>query len=387
MIYHWANLDNEFKKIPLKLFNIDLTISNGLYYCLNGKNRKGSIGKTVWYIPLQDTETINFGIKINKTCGLKIIKYPVYFDIIDEYYRLLSEYTIQKILYINNLAPNIYKILLVKTNNKLVLEYNWLSEKIIFPKNSIFFAQIVEHVESDDLNNIVNISNDKSLYGKNIELFISKCQQLRISPYDINADNFYNHLGNLKVVDVHKWERTYKIIYSVFPKYVKIELNNVKSKFRKENMSNNILIKILKECNLNNVKYIIPIYTYNDNFVEKDFVQKLKIIKKYAPNTKIIMNTIKEKIFDICYEQCDNAFRSIYILFDGKVCPCCMDFKRKYIFGNIKNSSITEIWNNDKYKNFRRLHEISRIACNLCNKCLLSLKTEEYNNVHDHTSI
>ena len=34
-----------------------------------------------------------------------------------------------------------YKILLVKTNNKLVLEYNWLSEKIIFPKNYTRFTK------------------------------------------------------------------------------------------------------------------------------------------------------------------------------------------------------------------------------------------------------
>ena len=60
-----------------------------------------------------------------------------------------------------------------------------------------------------------------------------------------------------------------------------------------------------------------------------------------------------------CYEQCDRAFRSMTILFDGRIGLCCMDSDGKYILGDISKETMRNVWNNAHYKLLRYKHEIS----------------------------
>lgn len=105
MIYQWSELESVFNKIDLEIFDVDLEIeSDSNIYKYNYLERIGSVGKTTWYFPLSKTESKRLGVDKNN-CGIKIIKYPVYADIIDEYHRLLTEYSIQKILTNHEMAP------------------------------------------------------------------------------------------------------------------------------------------------------------------------------------------------------------------------------------------------------------------------------------------
>lgn len=489
MIYQWYEYEQIFDSLNLNKCEISLEVINEeeCEFLFEGKPVKGSKGKTCWYIPLNGHSQF---CSNSKKRGLKIVKYPVYNDILDEYRRLQKEYAIQKILYMNDMAADIDSFFLVKNTKEI--QVSWLNTIIIYPPNSLFFATIVEHICSDNKESAtVKKNSDGALYGTLINEFVSRCKKLRIKPYDINDDNIFMSEGKLKVVDVHKWHRTYEIIPPSGPKYIQIELNNIcnakcemcnipEMTREKGLMTDNLFVDIIKQANDLGVEYITP-FLHGEPFIRKDFVDKLKLINTYAPKAKITiftnasllsrdllkelstinnieqivfsfpggnklvyekvtglkfeqtMNNIKmafevlkglnmrislpkfeeneesEKDFyelwkgypcssyntynylgdknntlsEVCYEQCDRAFRTMTILWNGKVCLCCMDSDGKYIMGDVSRNTLDEVWNNREYQELRLLHGISRNLYEPCRICTLDLKTEEYTNAID----
>ena len=76
------------------------------------------------------------------------------------------------------------------------------------------------------------------------------------------------------------------------------------------------------------------------------------------------------------------------ITWDGKVASCIADPLEKHIMGDVSVSTIAEIWNNEKYKNFRKLmHEgnysLLKAQGYLCKECswLFALKTHSTENL------
>ncbi|MEX2720399.1 MAG: radical SAM/SPASM domain-containing protein [Candidatus Wukongarchaeota archaeon] len=68
-------------------------------------------------------------------------------------------------------------------------------------------------------------------------------------------------------------------------------------------------------------------------------------------NFKIIENKANLKP---SYNYCKSLFRTCVILWNGDVTLCCHDLKGKRVIGNIKNNSLKDIWNCDKYKKLRK---------------------------------
>lgn len=489
MNYLWSEFEKDFNLFNLKPINIEFDILNEAeaLFSFNGVTKTGANGKTCWYFPLNTEESKRI-INTDKKIGLKIIKYPVFNDIIDEYRRLLQEFSIQKILYKNNMAPDIFKLVLVKNHKHIKVKFSWLNHVINYPCGSVFFAQIVEHVDEriDSFRHGININSEGIIYGKLINNFVKDCLKLRITPYDINVENMFIKNKKLCVVDVHKWKRSYNIIPPPVPEYLQIELSNIcnaKCKMcnipymtrKKGYMTDDLFIKILSEANELGVSHITP-FLHGEPFIRDDFVEKLILINKIAPRANITlftnasllheevlykMNSIKnfeqivfsfpggnketyekvtglnfetsvkniknafrilkdvnmrismpkfegnissEKDFfelwdeypcssyktynylgnisgtlsEACFEHCDRAFRSMTILYDGRICLCCMDSNGDYIMGDINKEHMLAIWNNKKYRTLRELHGICRMAYTPCNRCTLDLKTKEY---------
>ena len=77
-------------------------------------------------------------------------------------------------------------------------------------------------------------------------------------------------------------------------------------------------------------------------------------------------NDIHENINDPCEQLWDR----MYVWFDGKVNPCDADYKSKLSFGNVKENSLKNIWNNSIINKLREIHlNNSRLKVNPCNKC------------------
>ncbi|MEE9118711.1 MAG: SPASM domain-containing protein [Calditrichia bacterium] len=54
-------------------------------------------------------------------------------------------------------------------------------------------------------------------------------------------------------------------------------------------------------------------------------------------------------------QYCEYAWTSVTILADGSVVPCTQDINGTWVFGNVNERSLHDIWNSDKYRDFRAL--------------------------------
>ena len=56
------------------------------------------------------------------------------------------------------------------------------------------------------------------------------------------------------------------------------------------------------------------------------------------------------------FSPCTFLWNALVIFWDGAVLPCSQDFFGYYILGNVNDSSLTEIWNNDMMVHLRKKH-------------------------------
>lgn len=101
-------------------------------------------------------------------------------------------------------------------------------------------------------------------------------------------------------------------------------------------------------------------------------------VKKYLPTNKKFIRKSFEKIEN----KCDYLWEEITINVDGSVVPCCRDSNNKYIFGNIFEEDFKQIWNNQKYRDFRKkiLKNKKQVPiCRFCSGTKKELKIKEIN--------
>lgn len=103
-----------------------------------------------------------------------------------------------------------------------------------------------------------------------------------------------------------------------------------------------------------------------DYFSKEDIRKYLPEKDKYSRYTKkgdkILL---KRKVKNWC----DFLWEEMIINWDGEVVPCCFDMNNAHVFGNAFKQTIKEIWNNQKYVNFRKkiLHNKKDIP--MCKEC------------------
>lgn len=66
---------------------------------------------------------------------------------------------------------------------------------------------------------------------------------------------------------------------------------------------------------------------------------------------------------------CTFPWYAMVICADGTVTPCPQDFDAKMAMGNVKDSSLKEIWNGDRYRELRRKFRTDVESLPLCRKC------------------
>ena len=71
---------------------------------------------------------------------------------------------------------------------------------------------------------------------------------------------------------------------------------------------------------------------------------------------------------------CWKMWHSQVITWNGLVVPCCFDKDAKHIMGNLKEQSIQEIWDSNKYNEFRLELLRSRKNIDICSNCSEGVK-------------
>ncbi len=81
-------------------------------------------------------------------------------------------------------------------------------------------------------------------------------------------------------------------------------------------------------------------------------------------------DTYNNEIHSEINDTCEYLWDRMYVWFDGKVNPCDEDYKSYLSYGNVKDQSIKEIWNNIIIQKTRSNHlNGNRKTINPCNKC------------------
>ena len=72
--------------------------------------------------------------------------------------------------------------------------------------------------------------------------------------------------------------------------------------------------------------------------------------------------------------KCWKMWHSCVMTWDGNIVPCCFDKDAKYIMGNIHKHSFKEIWNSEKYQEFRSKLFTNRKEIDICKNCTEGLR-------------
>jgi radical SAM protein with 4Fe4S-binding SPASM domain len=74
---------------------------------------------------------------------------------------------------------------------------------------------------------------------------------------------------------------------------------------------------------------------------------------------------IKNDLLDHCWKM----WHSCVVTWDGKVVPCCFDKDAHHVMGDLSKQSFHEIWNGERYKDFRKSLLRSRSEIEMCRNC------------------
>ncbi|MBE6153640.1 MAG: radical SAM protein [Firmicutes bacterium] len=230
-----------------------------------------------------------------------------------------------------------------------------------------------------------------------------------------NLKRIIPYLNNEPFLEKTYVEKLKKIRHKL-PK-VEIEISTNVSCLSEQN------IKELLNINLTELR--LSVFGYYDNTykkmmpcLNKEIVfKKLNIISKYFKNTKTIVSIVMIDTGDINEEEfkkmelfakslgfqferwgfldrsknveyksnnfyCNNVcgceqkrpLERMHILSNGNVILCCQDWSHQTIIGNIRNNTISEIWNSTKYNTFRKMVYSKNVeAPEICKNCKLAL--------------
>ncbi|MFP6888555.1 MAG: radical SAM/SPASM domain-containing protein [Nitrospinota bacterium] len=72
---------------------------------------------------------------------------------------------------------------------------------------------------------------------------------------------------------------------------------------------------------------------------------------------------------------CRKPWWQMTVQWDGSVSPCCLDYNNKLVLGNVKDQTLTEIWNGPRMKELRREFLSGMVTNPLCRTCDSLCKT------------
>lgn len=82
---------------------------------------------------------------------------------------------------------------------------------------------------------------------------------------------------------------------------------------------------------------------------------------------------------------CAQIFKSIQINHDGKILPCCIDWKVINVIGDIKLNSLLSIWNGKSMNDLRRNHLLDqRNRIEPCSGCSMN-EESDIDNIDSHS--
>ena len=133
------------------------------------------------------------------------------------------------------------------------------------------------------------------------------------------------------------------------------------------------LIRIRKELGRTHPKLILSFVRQGDGDEERAFIERWRSVADKVHITEIHnwAGTLNRES-DVRYP-CYRQWLTFTVLWDGRVSLCCADFDGKVTLGDLRTSSIRDIWKSEPYRAVRREH-LESGGPDICRACDLPRK-------------
>lgn len=143
------------------------------------------------------------------------------------------------------------------------------------------------------------------------------------------------------------------------------------------------IVKLRNEMNAKSpITRVSMVYKEEDKEEYNDFVNLFQDIVDavaYVEYRNPSDDEIPKEEYNLNFS-CSQLWQRMFINWNGDVIPCCVDSKLDMKMGNIHESSISEIWNNNLYNGVRNNHKNGEwFKCQRCRKCDLTKRKEDGN--------
>lgn len=273
------------------------------------------------------------------------------------------------------------QIIEIQFNNKcnsncLICPYkdmNYLYHKM----SNELFERFLNQIDENKLKRIIPYLNNEPFLDED---FINKVKKIRekFKNVEIEISSNVSKIKEEDVIEMKKLEIT-ELRLSVFGykkdtyKLMMPYLNYEKT-FEKLKMISRIM---------RNAKTIVSIVMIDDGKIsEKEFIDMEIMCNKLgfdfkrwgfldrSDNVRYKSNNIYNEKVSSCEQ--NRPLERMHILSDGRVIFCCQDWSHLLVVGNIKDNSISEIWNSQEYNNIRdSLYNKEKDSPMICKKCKL----------------
>jgi len=114
-----------------------------------------------------------------------------------------------------------------------------------------------------------------------------------------------------------------------------------------------------EHCHEIDIENIVPLFPDMDYYSSKDTF-------RFDDGTTLTKRTV-----------CPQIFKSMQISANGDVVPCCVDWKRVNLLGNVRDASLVDIWNGSAVRQLQNTHLAgNRFNIPLCQNCVMNEYSE-----------
>jgi radical SAM protein with 4Fe4S-binding SPASM domain len=133
------------------------------------------------------------------------------------------------------------------------------------------------------------------------------------------------------------------------------------------------LVRLRSESGRRRPKLILSFVRQNNSTDEQAFIREWSGIadKIHITDLHNWAGTLDSRS-DVNFP-CYRLWLTFTVLWDGRVSMCCADFDGRHIFGDLRTSSIAEVWNSQAYRAARRQH-LESGGPEICRSCDLPKK-------------
>ena len=208
----------------------------------------------------------------------------------------------------------------------------------------------IEYAKSKGIQHVYFVSNASLLNEEaSKKLINSGLDEFKISFYGVDKETYNNTMINLD------FEKTLENVLNFFK--IRKKMNTLKPKVVLQLIPSSFKDNSIKEKWLNLFK----------NYIDENIGDKFNFFDLHNfGDGRDFININKKRIVNTC----NYPWRTMVILQNGEVSPCCLDYNGSINLGNVNNESVMEIWNNSKYRKIR--HDFKRLNYDdysVCKKC------------------